>query len=181
MFKNPTVVVVGAGASAEFGFPTGIGLYNEALHDAASASIPGARSGYEARYLSTFTDFLNAVNDSKSLEEFRELQSHLGKSSATSIDLYAYNNPSRAFLAKRFTAWRLVKHHFELELTINRNSESVYRLVPRQPWRSRTVGEHDSSRQNWIGALTTKFTSGARSVEDLRSNKLTLVPAVHES
>lgn len=181
MFKDPTVVIVGAGASAEFGFPTGVGLYNEALVDLADTSAPGFGNGYEYRYLSTFTDFLDAVNASEELADFRRLQVHLAKSHATSIDLYAYNNPTRARIAKRYTAWRLIKHHFLIERAISRYNENTYRLVRNLSWRERRLGADNSLRPNWIGSLAQNFTSGARGARDLSSNALTIITFNYES
>jgi hypothetical protein len=175
LFLKPTVLVVGAGASAEFSFPTGADLYTQAMSDEHVGRLPGQRVGYEADFLSSFTSFLGRSDKWEYSERFTDLQKHLRVSQSRSIDLYAYNNPSQSEIAKLFTAWRLIKQHFEITPTINQHSESTFKLIQIRPWLERDVGRGDSIRPNWVGSLAQNYIAGAKDSSDLERNNLTIV------
>lgn len=173
MFLDPTVVVVGAGASAEFGLPTGIGLYEDASLDLDDPRIDTA--DFDDQFLSTFWAFLKFANMGQEQTQFRRLQKKLRQSHARSIDLYAYYNPSEASICKLFTAWRLQKEFVDREEFRNRFSEPEVRYVRSFQSRAPTVALRGPSRNNWIGELANSFLSGAKDSSDLAKNQLQIV------
>jgi len=175
MFLDPTVIVLGAGGSAEFGFPTGIGIFREVMADEFSSRPLRKMIGYEFDFLSSFSNLLRVANRHEELESFQALQLRLRQSHAQSIDLYAFKNPSQSEIAKLYTAWRLTKQHFRIETFENRYREQDFRLVAVQDWLAPSVGQGPERRTNWIGALAQTFTAGARTSADLAKNKLSVV------
>ncbi|OZB19246.1 MAG: hypothetical protein B7X53_00905 [Hyphomonas sp. 34-62-18] len=168
MFIKPTVILVGAGASAEFGLPTGDQIYS-----AAAAEDPRTRDNQSdnfAQYFASFWDFVCFANDGEARNAFPSLIEHLSSSSSYSIDLYAYQNPSRSKISKYFTAWMLIKSHFQMlqKNTGWRYGERCF------PWRSPyiTTGPR---RPNWLGILANQFLSGAKNPDDLEQNRLSFV------
>lgn len=173
MFLTPTVLLVGAGASAEFGLPTGVGIYREASsEDEKLRSKSGARTDI---FLSTFWEFLRFHNLHAEQRAFRQLANKLKQSHAFSIDLYSFYNPDEAEIAKLFTAWRLIKDMFAVVKQRNEYRELEWYLERSYRWRTPTVSSGSNIRNNWIGELSNLWLSGARSIDDLAKNQLTIV------
>jgi hypothetical protein len=173
MFLDPVVVLVGAGASAEFGIPTGVGVYEDAKNE--DEENQATSTSYEDQFLSTFWEFLRFSNLGREQNEFRQLIRKLKESHAFSIDLYAYYNPQDAQIAKLFTAWRIIKEQYGFELIRDRWGDANRRLVRSYNWRNPTVGSGSNLRNNWMGELSNVMLSGAKTSEDLKRSNLTFV------
>lgn len=173
MFTKPTVLLVGAGASAEFGLPTGVGLYEAASREDETQS---ATSDTRAdQFLTSFWEYIRFSNQHKEQNDFRELVSRLNQSHAYSIDLFAYYNPSFAAITKHYTVWRLYKEFFQLEDYRDQFGDPRQRLARSYRWRSPKVGHSAAARNNWLGELANSWLSGAKSIGDLARNQLTFV------
>lgn len=172
MFRKPTVILVGAGASAEFGLPTGEAIYKSAASESTSSQLE--RADNEAQFLTSFWEYLCFSNQHDYQHQFRQLVDHLQGSTSYSIDLYSFYNPSFAEAAKYYTIWSLIKAHFEIRSRPTEHGDN-WRYGKRcYPWRQPYVGSK-SPRPNWLGTLTNQFLSGARRPEDLANNNLTFV------
>ena len=173
MFLKPTTILVGAGASAEFGLPTGEAIYREASEE--NRNVRRERADNEAQFLSSFGEFLAFSNDGPAQVEFWDMVPHLQSSPAYSIDLYAYYNPSRSRVAKYYTVWALIKRHFQINSNRTHIDGSIWRYGQRYyPWHKPYLDD-PFRRPNWLGVLTNQFLAGARSPDDLRKNDLTFV------
>lgn len=173
MFLDPVVVLVGAGASAEFGIPTGVGIYNDAKSENEDSIRTSA--GFEDRFLSSFWEFLRFNNLGQEQVKFRQLTRNLRESHAYSIDLYAYYNPSDANIAKLYTTWRILKEHYSIQTQRDRWGDSRNILARSYRWRNPTVGIGETIRNNWMGELVNAMLAGAKDVEDLQRNNLSIV------
>ena len=179
MFLEPTTILVGAGASAEFGLPTGEAIYSAAAKE--DVTFRNKTADNEAQFFSTFWEYLCFSNDGRSQSEFKSLVTHLQTSSSYSIDLYGFYNPSKSRIAKYYTAWSLIKCHFEMRERIDRFDQSVWRYGERHyPWRRPYVGGADR-RANWLGVLSNQFLSGATKTTDLEQNQLVFVTLNYDS
>nr|WP_321512487.1 hypothetical protein [uncultured Hyphomonas sp.] len=173
MFTNDTVVLVGAGASAEFGLPTGDGIYTAAASEDESFYCESDQKA--DFFLSTFWEFLRFHNWFDEQDQFRALNRHLQEDAAYSIDLYAFRNPSRASIAKLFTAWMLTKSVFEA-VDITGFGDDRYRgLKRRYTWRKPNISDRDGNRKNWLACLCNNFLEGASGIDDLAQNRLSIV------
>ena len=85
MFKNQTVVLVGAGASAEFGLATGVGLFDSAAKE--NEKVTAERGELADRLFHSFWEFIRFHNMHAEQEAFRRLTTKL-KESSIRLTLY---------------------------------------------------------------------------------------------
>ncbi len=108
MIKKNIVFITGAGASIEFGFPTGEKLVNLLLS--------GGWGAIEEKY--------SGIDNNKRF--FRKFQNKLKKSNTSSIDIFIANNPEYAELAKLLIAKNIALIEQNSIEKINSNSWLKY-------------------------------------------------------
>ncbi|MEM7637950.1 MAG: hypothetical protein AAF269_02715 [Pseudomonadota bacterium] len=173
MFKNQTIVLVGAGASAEFGLGTGVGLFEAAAKEDEKLTSKGGELA--DRLFHSFWEFIRFNNMHGEQEAFRKLVAKLKESHSQSIDLFAYNNPSFANIAKLYTAWNLIRDLYLVSNERTHDGRAFKRVSHNYNWRSPKVGTGENLRNNWIGELANLFLGGAANSADLANNKLMFV------
>ena len=179
MFSNPTVIIVGAGASAEFGLPTGEGMHRSVVNETFETIQQGDTQA--DFFLASFWKFLMYENLHGQQTTYRQFVEVAKQSPSTSIDLFAYNNPSHEEVAKLYSAWSIAKSQFDFELKQDHDFQrEYYAKISRSPkWLSPQIGE--DHRLNWLAELVNQFVEGAQSSKDLEENKLTFVTFNYDS
>tara|TARA_R110001606_G_scaffold368729_1_gene524622 strand:+ start:698 stop:1717 length:1020 start_codon:yes stop_codon:yes gene_type:complete len=171
MFKSQTVIIVGAGASAEFGVPTGRKVYSEASslqHRKYNERI----SGFS--FQRGFEEFLKGYNHNQLWAKFDEFKTRVDNAANLSIDRLAWLNTDIADICKAFSAWCIVRSLYTekqeqftdygrkmVKMTYHRNRNHLAPLV----------GEY----QNWIAKCTDKWLGQAKDWSELDPNILTFV------
>ena len=101
MFKVPTTLVLGAGASEPYGFPTGRTL----------------REGLCSQFQPDYGPVPNLLYDSRvSWSDLQRFAQFLNRSQFYSIDAFLAHRPEFSEVGKRAIAWRLISHEHPMAL-----------------------------------------------------------------
>lgn len=164
MFKHPTTIILGAGASAEFGLPTGAMLLSRLLEmQPYSLSRDFRRGGNYRNY-----DIASAIMESYSAFPTQNLNDDqlINKVKNTfekSIDLFSYNNESVLETAKFYTAWSVQASMMAYEMKKG-NFGDYYTI---HSYRDDWFKPYVDGRRNWIAELIRKLTEDAESASDI--------------
>lgn len=181
MFKKPTVIILGAGASAPFGFPLGDQLRRDLISGIQQLKGENALEGYSASNAVQFirNPFLalasyassplakhllpEALQNQVFLKKLLDLESKLFDHPAVTIDQFIGVNPSFQFIGKVLLSMQIML--------------KMYREVNSNNYILKTFGEHDfGSRLNWYGQLVNHLQKGAESgIAALKGNKLQII------
>lgn len=146
MFTEPTVFILGAGASWHYGYPTGEMLVEQAIDTARraeaffrwSANIPGRGSvnQYPTRYISRKSESYRGAIDaqgtlalraqwSAAADECKALANRLETVAPPVIDAFLNHNPSLREIGKLIIAWIILQCETDHEATgFNANREN---------------------------------------------------------
>ncbi|HRX40143.1 MAG TPA: hypothetical protein P5072_11960, partial [Parvularculaceae bacterium] len=150
------VVVAGAGCSAEFGLPTGIGLmrrlHSEALQESPTSGLSFADI-FRRPFLEVFPSaYENKFNGRDVLEFLREAKNLY----ADSIDLFAFNHPSKAEVCKAYSTLGIMRGLYSETSVQDRFGDTSNYFELAYKWRKPLVSAGNSSRPNWLASLARK-------------------------
>ena len=167
MFKVPTVIIVGAGASFDFGYPLGPNLLSNIIGGIVDAKrIYQLGSGHRPT-IATDLDFLKyqypiAYENASSylgcttteLVKFAEIAN---SQTNKSVDRFLRDHPNLQKIGKYFIAQEIVQKSYSM---------IAEQVLPKN-FRIGTPG--------WIGELINEMREGTKNTHDLKENKITLV------
>jgi hypothetical protein len=171
MFKESTVLIVGAGASFDFGYPLGPSLLTNITNGISDARKLFNKGRNELPSIATDSDFLkyqfaivyeNASQvlncSSVEIDKFAQIaDSQTNKS----VDRFLRDHPNLQSMGKYFIAQEI--HTKSYWISKDSNGEQVF---PKD-FRIGTLG--------WVGDLINEMREGARNFDDLRQNKITII------
>ncbi|MEM9180611.1 MAG: hypothetical protein AAGA89_12900 [Pseudomonadota bacterium] len=173
MFRSKTVIIVGAGASAEFGVPTGFQIFEKAL------KLPPKLDRHDSEFIgfafqNGFDKHLMAQSRNGLWSKYEDFVSRVNNSAYPSIDRLAWINPDISDVCRAFSAWSILealytgqREHFtdygkhRARFFYDKSNPHLYPIV--------------NNNQNWIAATVNKWTGEAESASDLDSDSLTFV------
>lgn len=130
-----TVVVVGAGGSAEFGLPTGRQIFESLQRESKS---PNVLNEEHSHFLSgPFAALMVEGPGVGYQKKFWNLQDSLDSSPSMSVDMYSYANPSLGDLAKMYTVWKILGSAYEYRQRKNGFGDVYYTPYLSYKWRKR--------------------------------------------
>lgn len=188
MFDDNTVIVLGAGASVQFGFPLGAELYGQIfselnqLSSAAKKGSPFSSRDYLAhrqielfdkmpvralaQYLSMPSSQQHLPHDQqhdKLYQQLLDLPDRLRQNTQDTIDVFLNDNPSFRFVGKALLSSLIFLKMYELD---EENGSLILKSFS-----DREYGE----RRNWYHQLIGRIRHGASNGASLKSNKLTVI------
>jgi hypothetical protein len=168
VFSKPTVFIIGAGASAHYGFPTGESLVHEVIQKAEVArkyflDHRDIHGGYLPGFIrDEFPNHqLNAPYHpgwEKTGETFRKLAERLRAVDPLVIDYFLGQNAELQTAGKILIAW------------IIREAETKFHRWEEDPQRNRT-----SDRYNWVRFVLHRLAVPCEKSEDLKRNNVTFI------
>jgi len=162
MFKEETVIILGAGTSAEFDLPTGRGIFDQIAEPDKSPTHNGA-FGYN------FSEFSkDRIGDFHSLKELLKLGQ---QGYHQSIDLLAIRNPSLISQAKLLSSWCLLSEMYAPDFSSNSVNSNYSRIRPTYNWRKSKINGY----RNWVGAIVEKYLAAGLTEDELNKNKLSVI------
>jgi hypothetical protein len=182
MFKAKTVVVLGAGASWHYGYPTGEELVKLVINKARTArdyfSSYSSNSGaplVNRPCIVSGNDPAIANDDHSGLlkqwttaiNKCQDLIERLVATDPLVIDYFIDENRHLEDIAKLCVAWVILEREF---VSLHYGGNENRREIARDPWRPAPL-END----NWYRFLLHKLTAGCPNGEALLSNKVTFV------
>jgi hypothetical protein len=164
VFKQPTVLIVGAGASVEFGYPLGPKLL-ENITKGISVAQKIAANPHAFPKIATDQDFLLyqyavAYENAQSLvieaswKDFDDFEKVAKSQTNQSVDRFLRDHPEFAKIGKYFIAQEVVTKSY-----VNCKPQSFAQGVDTK----------------WIGALINELREGADDARELAQNKLTII------
>ncbi|WOI52829.1 SIR2 family protein [Parvularcula sp. LCG005] len=172
------VIIVGAGASAEFGLPLSEQIFRKLLSEAEkyesarSLRTPKETQEFLQLDLADLVYEIDGVFHGTHAAGIRNLYEKSRNSFSTSIDLFSYINDSDdvSKYAKLFSAREILKgaHTFRVE---NTEFGSVAKYYPTLRWRRPFI----DSRQNWLATLMQNYTHGKSNSSELQSDSLRFI------
>lgn len=172
MFVRPTVIILGAGASAEFGLPTGAGLLNRLLE------MRPYDHGRELQKSGNLKDYDIASAIMQAYNQFpipglddQELIEKANSTFESSIDLFSYNNNSVLETAKFYTSWMIQSAMIESIKKVGRFEISYITYKYRKDWLRHKLND----RRNWIADFVRKYTEDADNGSDINSDNVIIV------
>ena len=184
MFDRPTVIVLGAGASADFGFPLG-----EKLRDQIISGIGALKKGYESsdfpslpptsaqnvgffkkdpfRALAAYIvrplarPYLPENLKHEQMARLFEFHDVMKSQTHDTVDRFVWENPRYEFIAKVLISQQIMLGMYDWE-------EQQLRLKSFSDWE---YGE----RRNWYHKLINLIRDGAQDGQSLANNKLHVV------
>lgn len=171
MFTKPTVIIVGAGASVEFGLPSGMVLRQQ-LIDLSDAyrmnfekknATPDSTENFEplpALGLRNFVTWGNKFGNSWRAN-LLNVGSSLKTSSMNSLDEFIFANPRYAEVGKQFAAYSLFTSLYKnqpVRSSFVRNNSHILNQSS-----SRAAG-------NWISQVVSKILRGSPNLSECRKN-----------
>ncbi|MGJ8561941.1 MAG: hypothetical protein ACSHXY_00190 [Alphaproteobacteria bacterium] len=171
MFTEPTVIILGAGSSAEFGLPTGRAIFD---HIAAPSNPILSKDLNEmpkrySTFGSTFNDFY--IKRIGNRENLSPLFKKGRQGYHQSIDQLATRNLSLLETSKLLSAWCILSRVYIKELKPYSTNSNFRRIVPSYNWRNSRIGQY----RNWVGAIVEKYREAGSSKQDLLKNNLSVV------
>lgn len=171
MFKAKTVILVGAGASAEFGVPTGRAVYLEA------ASLRPRK--YNERiagfsFQQGFEEFLKSRANNGIWTKFDEFKMRVDTAVTPSIDRLAWLNGDISELCKAFSAWCILRAQYtEEQVGFDDYGRDMVRMnyLKKHPHLQPLV----DGNQNWIARCADKWLGQANDHSELNPEVLTFV------
>ncbi|VXC77907.1 hypothetical protein OCEANICA350_11504 [Oceanicaulis sp. 350] len=167
MFPENTVIILGAGASAEFGLPTGANLFQKLLKENPLGSQREFMNGSNLSSYDLKSAIIKTFNMYSSDKFNNELFIKKAKKTfETSIDLFAYNNTSVLNAAKFFTCWHVGASMIKCQKKPGRYGDYY------------DVWEYDSSwslpyiegKRNYIAEVAKKIVESSDGVSDISEN-----------
>lgn len=186
VIRTPTVLILGAGASAHYGYPTGEALVRQCHQFARSLNEFLQALLARGRQTSILTTFLKACSDigiedgrpGKQLKDLTDLlerfSNRLEGANPTVIDYFLSKNPELADIGRFIIACCIVRKEVENDLHSFVSSIVQDRLGEL----AATIGQCEPSehqRQDWIRFLLEAMTSDANNANDLLLNELTII------
>lgn len=171
MTGKKTAIIVGAGASAEFGLPTGAGVFRAALQD-INASAASNTDGFS--FTKGFRHYLQRIYPNNWSDSYNLFSNRILSSTTDSIDRLAWLNPDLVEICKACSAWVLFRASYKSDEQINLTSRGASR------WHEykRDLSHLDplvGSYQNWIARCANDWLGSAISPAELDYNSLTFI------
>lgn len=159
------VIVAGAGTSAEFGLPSGEGIFD------LLATMPGppeVESWNDNSLMSNFYSFAGKF-DAAARGEATKCIAEIRSNGAGSIDLFAYHRSDYERVAKLMSAWAL----------FNKMDAAQKRCVQRRflvDVRNRQGAVQDRNTvTNWLSRVFREYAGTARTYDELEPESLTFI------
>ncbi len=172
MIDSDTVIVVGAGGSAEFGLPTGAGLFRRLQSQQPYQGGSFKEDRLELSGMDLATSIMTTYGHYPSNEILdNELIKRSKSSFEQSIDLLSFQNSSIANAAKFFSNWHINANLIEKQKIKDRFGDERTELAYRNDWKAPYINDH----RNWIASVVQSFVSGADSCDDINPNKLKII------
>jgi hypothetical protein len=171
MFKSSTVIVVGAGASAEFGLPTGAGVYKEALA-LAEPKYNQRIAGFS--FQRGFKEHLASQQQHRNTSNYDLFKKRVRTSVSPSIDRLAWLNADIAELCRAFSAWSILRSQYEEnQESFSDYGEDKVRMFYTK--RRDHLSPFVLGSQNWIAKCADKWLGDAEDHSELDSEIITFV------
>lgn len=171
MFESKTVIIVGAGASAEFGVPTGVGVFKEALKlEDVSSLWPAANFSFRAG----FRKYLSEHPDRQLVQNYELFRRRVAAAVAPSIDRLAWLNEDISELCRAFSAWSILKHQYNEQVNTREDygrPVHIYNYTKKVQHLNPFVGD----LQNWIAKCADKWLGTALDSSQLSNDTLSFV------
>lgn len=171
MFREQTVIIVGAGASAEFGISTGLSIFKSALQ-LQEPRIHQGVIGFAFQH--GFKWYLEGQKNPELARKYPAFKKRVQSSFSPSIDRLAWLNEDIADVCRAFSSYAILKDlyienaHHNAEMT---NPEVWFQYRKRKDHLGAFVG----NAPNWIGRCVDKWIGDASGPEDTDPNVLTFV------
>jgi SIR2-like domain len=171
MFKKNTVIIVGAGASAEFGLPTGAGVF---LRAHALSEPKRSRNVRGFAYNLGFKWFVESQGDGELQKMYHPFKDRVQSSVTQSIDRLAWLNEDVAPICRAFSAWCIYKDLYKEESHVD---ESYGQRVTSFRYHKKKTHLQSmvNGRANWVAQCANKWLGDASSWDDIDSDVLTFV------
>lgn len=161
-----SVVLVGAGASVDFGLPSG----EEIL--AFFRKYRPVRNDVE-HYSEAFRDFYafmgwSGLDANRFINQFSQCQQSIIGTQADSIDLFAYYQTEYSDIAKLMSVWKIWQ-------TMESASEFCTRPTFMRPTQGQDGKIITASTKNWIATCSRLYCAEHRSADDLKPESLTFI------
>lgn len=182
MFNKKTVVIVGAGASKDFGLPTGAEVYSklfkEGIKETSHEYMP-----HRDIFSGTFRNFLDYSNNHLLAQQLpRFIQSVKDDGVANSIDLFADLYPEFTTISKLYSTWSILGSMYSKKKPnhISRGYPTDYDptyLSPSDLWLKSVIPKmrDQTEKPNWISALLRKHLEDIDLSEESKGNNLTII------
>ncbi|GJL93468.1 hypothetical protein [Hyphococcus sp.] len=169
MFDRPTVIIVGAGGSAEYGLPTGVKIFSDLLNEPHQHRREGYNS-YTDTFRYGFLNFLRFNNLQNYESAFKDLLNRAQNSIAESIDLFAYHNEDVLEVSKIYSTWRIFSG-MHSRANARGIDSSPKQLSLTHNWRLPRL----SNKATWLSYVARKYVEGCDRTEDIGRNQLKIV------
>lgn len=176
MRTQDTVIVAGAGCSAEFDLPTGKSLVDRLRKE----DIDPINDTYNLNrdlFSKGFSLFLKKAHLTQKYNRSNDFLSEAKNMLADSIDLHAYWNPAHLPIAKLYSSWGIIASMYVEKSMPKLGYEPVAGLYKKDIWRQTVVKKN----KNWIAALVQKYLDGCKSSADLNPESLSIVTFNYDS
>lgn len=171
MFRSRTVILVGAGASAEFGIPTGLGVFKDALDIQSGLSLDRVQT---FSFSSGFREYLSRHSDHKLEAGYDVFLQRVQSAVSPSIDRLAWLNEDVSEHCRAFSAWSILKSHYEESVGYDLAYLDSGATVTHKKKCSHLypfVGSH----QNWIAKCADKWLGVAENADGVWPERLSFV------
>jgi hypothetical protein len=166
MFTRDTVIIVGAGGSVEYGFPSGVEIMNDLLKENQTNQF-SSYNKYKNLLDAPFDTFLRSEGLGHYRQSAVRLFTKAKEMTADSIDLNADFDAETSKLAKVYAVRKILRGAYRLDNT----SDEFQKLRLSKNW----CASRDGADLHWISQLFNKWVDGCHNVEQLRRNKLRIV------
>jgi len=113
MFNKKTIVIIGAGASKDFGLPTGAEVHSKLLKEEAN-SISRDYHPHRDIFSGSFSEFLEFANEFTLQQQLTQfIQAVKNDGTVNSIDLFADFYPEFTEISKLFSTWSILGSMYE--------------------------------------------------------------------
>jgi hypothetical protein len=165
MFKEPTVFILGAGASWHYGYPTGEALVKKVIEKAEVAADFFDHSVRAQNLLAPvyLKDFMkNGFPEAwkKALSEVQKLQLGLGQVNPLVIDYYLGQNPELKDIGRLLIAWVILECEYNARDGTNPN---------------RHLKRGETADDNWCRFIIHQLAIDCKQSKDLLSNRVSFI------
>lgn len=192
MFEEPTVFILGAGASKAYGYPTGEELIRDVIDK--SEYISQKLNSFASNGVVLNSDFINSFFSKKNdgpvgimknvkkeaSNEFGRLSKHLSHQNPLIIDDYMDDNPTFAKICKVVIAWVLIEYeykHIEKYTDFFVRDDESYKTYSIENFIVFPSRKKDKplSNEDWCRFVVYKMLNKASTFKCLEKNKITFV------
>lgn len=170
-FHRNTTILVGAGASAEFGVSTGRSVFSSLL--AEPTRIRDSDYNFEREaFSSAFEKYYFSAKGRYQVDEIENLVAIASNSFENSIDMFSFQNPSIQEMSKIYSLWKIMGDMTELKTRRDITwGDEFWWLDWKYSWRKPII----DGNSNWIAAFLRKYVEGCNDSSQLEPNNINFI------